>query len=89
MSVTYFIKNGFANIRTLMTSICADLTDPTVTTDNVQYFEGVYPFPFDPLTIFPSGTAYPAGNVVILESKLAIRLRLLSIRELNWFNVSA
>jgi hypothetical protein len=72
MSVTYFIKNGFANIRTLMTSICADLTDPTVTTDNVQYFEGVYPFPFDPLTIFPSGTAYPAGNVVILESKLAV-----------------
>ena len=38
--------------------------------------------------IAPSPTSH--HNISgILESKLAIRLRLLSIRELNWFNVSA
>lgn len=55
-----------------MTSIASDLTDPTVTTDNAQYFEGVYPYPFDPLTIFTPGASYPAGNVIVFESKLAV-----------------
>lgn len=75
MSVSYFIKNGFANIRSLMQSLSSDLVDPTVSTNNVQYFEGVYPFPFDPLLIFPKTTPptqYPAGNVIIFESKLAV-----------------
>lgn len=73
MPLTNYVKNGFANIRLLMQSLAADLIDTQYTQNGVQYFECVYPPGFAVGTMpFPSGVAYPAGNVLIFESRNAI-----------------
>lgn len=74
MALTYYIKNGFSNIRALVTSVVNDMVSSTFSANNVTYFECVYPpsFTAGSTLVFPSGTTYPEGNVLILESKLAI-----------------
>lgn len=71
MALTHFIKNGFANIRTLMRSIANDLVDTTFSTNNTQYFTCVYPSTYTAgAVVFPEGGTYPDANVIIFESRI-------------------
>lgn len=74
MALTYYIKNGFSNIRQLVTSIANDLTSVATSANGVQYFQHVYGSfsAGSSQLVFPKGTRYPEGNVLIFESKLAV-----------------
>jgi len=72
MPVVNYVKNGFSNIRALVSSIVGDMTS---TTNGHEYFKLVFP-----TTAYTSGQQvfqpknggfYPDANVVILESRIA------------------
>lgn len=75
MPVVSYVKNGFSNIKSLVTSIVADMTS---TTSGDEYFKLVYPTTVynsgDPLFKMgpPVAMTYPDDRVVILESRLAL-----------------
>ena len=72
------LKSGFGNIRALVTSIVGDMLDTPLTAggSSLEYFKAVYPSTYTPGAGLVFGTpgagAYPAGNVIILESRLAV-----------------
>ena len=73
MALTSISKYGFSNIRALIQSIANEMTTADGKANGQSYFSCVYPPTYnsgDP--VFPLGTTYPAGNVIIFESKLAI-----------------
>lgn len=72
MPVVSYVKNGFATIRELVTSIAADMTS---TASGDEYFKLVYPTTVyasgDPVFVPQVGGTYPDAKVVILESRIA------------------
>lgn len=72
------LKSGFGNIRALVTSIVDDMLDTPLTAggSSLEYFKAVFPSTYAPGAglVFgvPGAGAYPAGNVMILESRLAV-----------------
>lgn len=71
MALTHYIKNGFSNIRQLVTSIAKDMMDGTTSSNNQSYFTCVYPPNFNVGdTAFPITSPYPTGNVLIFESRI-------------------
>lgn len=74
-------KSGFSNIRMLVQDIVTEMTSTTNKKYGQEYFTCVYPStspgskivgwsPGDP--VFPTNAGYPRGNVIIVESRLAV-----------------